>query len=84
MGQVAVKLKIMPKTTDVNMDEMKNKIKNLDINIKDMKTEDLAFGLKTIKLLIVLPDKGGTDEIENRIREIEEVGEVETEDITLL
>jgi len=84
MGQVAVKLKIMPKTTDVNMDEMKNKIKNLDINIKDMKTEDLAFGLKTIKLLIVLPDRGGTDEIENRIREIEEVGEVETEDITLL
>jgi len=84
MGQVAVKLKIMPKTTDVNMDEMKNKIKNLDINIKDMKIEDLAFGLKTIKLLIVLPDKGGTDEIENRIREIEEVGEVETEDITLL
>ncbi|MCD6092906.1 MAG: elongation factor 1-beta [Candidatus Aenigmarchaeota archaeon] len=84
MGQVAVKLKVMPKTTDVNMDEMKNKIKNLDINIKDMKTEDLAFGLKTIKLLIVLPDRGGTDEIENRIREIEEVGEVETEDITLL
>jgi translation elongation factor aEF-1 beta len=87
MGQVAVTLRVMPASAEEDMDRIKEAIENLrlgDIRLKEIKTENMAFGLKAFKVLYLMPDHGGTDRIENAIREIPGVSEVETGEITLI
>lgn len=89
MGQVALTLKVMPQSPEVDLEKIKEEIKKVEtenIKISDMTVEDIAFGLKAIKVLFVMPDKGGVNpsEIEEKIKSIEGVGEVETESVTLI
>lgn len=83
MGNVAISIKIMPASPEVDMKKIKSQIEN-KMKVQDSKIEPLAFGLKCLKILIITPDKGGTDRIENQIKEIEGVETVEVEDVTLL
>ncbi|MEM7826696.1 MAG: elongation factor 1-beta [Candidatus Aenigmatarchaeota archaeon] len=83
MGQVAVKFKIMPTSTNTDINSIKSKIEKIT-DVKDAKIENLAFGLRVLKILIMLPDRHGISEIENKIKQISGVSEVETESITLV
>ena len=82
MGNVAITFKILPKSSDVDINLLVNKIRELNPN--DIKTENLAFGIKIIKALFIIPDNKGSSEIEEKLRNIEEIGEVETESLTLI
>lgn len=87
MGQVAATLKIMLKSPEVDVEQIKACIRKIHLgesHIHEIKVENMAFGLKLIKVLFVMPDHGGTDRLEEQIKEIEGVGEVETGEITLL
>ena len=88
MGQVALSLKVMPSSPDVNIETIEDKIKEIEtdkVKISDIKVENIAFGLKAIKVLFVMPDKEvSPSEIEEKIKKIEGVGEVETESVTLI
>lgn len=85
MGDVGIAIKVMPSSPEVNLEEISNKIKE-KINVQDFKIEPLAFGLKALKILVVVPDKEGanTDKIENMIKEIEGVETVEIENVSLI
>jgi len=84
MGNVAVTFKIMPESPDVDIDRLKNQIRN-KIDAQEIKEEPLAFGLVALKVLVVVPDSaGGTDRIEKELSTIKGVASVETEDVTLL
>ena len=83
MGDVAVSIKIMPASPEVDLEKVEEEIKNR-VKVQDSKIEPLAFGLKALKVLIVKPDTGGTDDIEEEIKKIEGVGDVEVESLTLL
>ncbi|MFH7918321.1 MAG: hypothetical protein QW631_03365, partial [Candidatus Aenigmatarchaeota archaeon] len=82
MGDVAVAFKIMLKSQDVNINSVKNEIIS-KLHPKEINIQDLAFGIKVIKALFIIPDSSGINELEDKIKDIEGVGEVETESLTL-
>jgi elongation factor 1-beta len=82
MGNVAVTFKIMPDSPDTNLEEIKKEISK-KIEIKDYALEPVAFGLKILRVLVVVPDKS-IENIENDIRSVKGVSEVEVESSTLL
>jgi len=82
MGNVAVTFKILPESPNADLEKMKREI-GKKIEIKDSKIEPLAFGLSALRILIVVPDKELGD-IENKIRSVEGVSEVEVESSTLI
>ncbi|MGQ9722032.1 MAG: elongation factor 1-beta [Candidatus Jordarchaeum sp.] len=83
MAKVVATIKIFPESTEVNLDELKTKIeKNLPegTEIHSSQEVPIAFGLKALRLNIIVPEaEGGTDHIEQAIQEIEEVSEIEVE-----
>jgi len=82
MGNVAVALKIMPESTETDLEKIKSEISK-KIRIQDSKIEPIAFGLKALKIMVIVPDKE-TGDIESKIREVNGVSEVETESVTLV
>ena len=85
MGDVGIEIRIMGSTPEVDLEQIKNKISET-LNVQDYKIEPLAFGLKALVVLIVVPDKvgGQMDNIENTIKGIEGVETVEVVNTTLI
>lgn len=81
MGMVGMNLKIMPVSPETDLEKVKEEIAK-KIKVQDAKIEPLAFGLNALKILVVVPD--GQQNVEEEIRKIEGVGEVEIESTTLL
>ncbi len=88
MGRkVLISYKIMPESVETDLSILEEKIKgNLEgVEIKDIKQEPIAFGLKALKVLVMVEDKAGiSDEIEKKLSELDDVESVETESITLI
>lgn len=89
MGQVAVQLTVMPDSPEADMKKIEEEIKKIaakykNIFLKSMTEKPVAFGLKSIEVLLVLPDAGGTDNIEQDIMKIQGIASVEAGDITLI
>jgi len=82
MGNVAVALKIMPESPEIDLEKVKAEISK-KIKIQDAKIEPIAFGLKMLRILVIVPDKE-TGELENKIREVKGVSDIETESATLV
>ena len=83
MGNVAISMRIMPESPDVDMEKLKKEISK-KVKIQDSKIEPIAFGLKALKLMVIIPDAAGADSLEKDIRSVKGVGEVEIESVTLL
>jgi len=88
MGKVMLTYKIMPEGTESDLNRIKEDIKGIveeHGTFKGSNEEEVAFGLKAIIARIVIPDEGGiVDKIEEKLKEIEEVQSVKSEDITLV
>jgi len=82
MGNVAISLKVMPDSPETNILKIKEEISK-KMRIQDSKIEPIAFGLKALKILVIIPDKE-TGDIESKIKDIKGVSEVETESVTLV
>lgn len=83
MGKVAVTLRIMPESISTNIEDIKEQI--LKMEAKEIKEEEIAFGLKSIKVLFLMEDKGGVQEkIIKNLESIEGVKEVQILDTTLI
>ena len=85
MGDVAAKIRVMPSSADVDIEALKGKIREA-VNATDITVTPIAFGLKALDVLVVMPDgtEGGTGPVEDKLRSIEGVESVETIDVTLL
>ncbi len=84
MGSVAVIIRIMPESPEVNLAELKVALKKKLPGIQDMQEEPIGFGLKAIKLAAVINDAGGeTDAIEQLLNEIPGVERAEIIEVTL-
>ncbi|WP_456328061.1 elongation factor 1-beta [Archaeoglobus sp.] len=88
MGKVYMKLRVMPEDVDVDLEKVYEKIKNVapeNVEIKDYKIQPIAFGLKALLVVAVMPDEGGIgDKLVERIQSIEGVESVEVEATELL
>jgi translation elongation factor aEF-1 beta len=85
MGEVAVSMRIMPNDMDgfeglksIIMQTLQNQTKG---KVKSAKISemDIAFGMKAIKVLFIMPDDGGIEEIEQKISSLPNVSSCEIE-----
>ena len=81
MGDVAVLFRVYTEAgkEEAVGDEITDKLRP-----KGSQLEDVAFGIKTIKVLFVHDDKQGSSEIEEKIKKIPGVNEVEILEETLV
>ena len=82
MSEVIVGLKVMPKTVEVNLDNLEEKIKAA-IRPEKIEREPIAFGLVVFHVVKFIPDAGGElEKIENKLKSIPEIGEIEVTEVT--
>jgi len=88
LGKLLIIYRIYPEEPeDVKLIEasLGDAVKGLG-ELKDVKRQPIAFGLELIRAGIVVPDKeeGLTDKIEERIKALKGVNQIEVEGMTLL
>ncbi|MEM1628323.1 MAG: elongation factor 1-beta [Desulfurococcaceae archaeon] len=82
MAHVAVIVRIFPEDIEIKHDELLNRIeKSLPqgYSIKAWEEEPIAFGLKALKILFLMPEEteGGTEQLETTLSQIPGVSQVE-------
>ncbi len=85
MGSVNFKLKIMPASPEVNLDEIKEKVKEKIESEGGKGTgfeeEPIAFGLKALIAMFIWPEEKSFEPTENELKETENVNSVEVIDM---
>lgn len=85
MGNVALILRVMPESPDVDLEKLKTKITAKIPEVQDVREEPIGFGLKALKIAVVVSDSGGqSDTVEADITAIEGVERAEIIELTLL
>ncbi|KAA0003854.1 MAG: elongation factor 1-beta [Thermoplasmata archaeon] len=86
MGEVIMKIKVMPEDASMDMEKLKEEImKSIPDYAKVNKTEiaPIAFGLKALMLYITMPDQS-PDELMDKIAGIEGVGNATIDELSLI
>ncbi len=83
MGIVAVELKVMPESPDTDLEKIGQEIKKALKEAKSIKLEEkeIAFGLKSLAVIVAWPEDIETDKIENIISRIKGVSSCQIEGI---
>lgn len=85
MGTALITLKLMPKSPEVNLEELKTKAQQvIEANAgKKTRFEEvpIAFGLKAIHAFFDLDESAELEPIENKLGEIEDINSVTVEDM---
>ncbi len=86
MAQVMVTVKIMPESPDVDMDSLSERVSNIESGrLNKVEREPIAFGLVALLAAYVVEDSEGTaDNLENAIRELDDVQSTEIIEVTRL
>jgi len=81
MGEVAVIYKINPSLD--KKEEIKKKL--TEFGAKEIKEEEIGFGITSLKAIFVLPDKPNyVEELEKKILKIEGVNSIQVEGTSLI
>jgi elongation factor 1-beta len=85
MGIAAVKIKILPTSPEIDLEKLKETIKNLVEGMGGknctLEQEPIAFGLEAIIALFAWPEEKELEELEEAIRAIEEVSSIQVLDM---
>lgn len=86
MASVVITLKIMPTNPKIDLKKIEEQaikeITNFGGNVGKVEIEPIAFGLKALNLIFVADEsKGGTDSLEEKIRQIKGVASAEVTDV---
>ncbi len=89
MARVAVLLTVIPSSIDVRLSDLVSGIERAlpsEFRLLSSAEEPLAFGLKALKLVVSMPEEyeGGTDALEDAIRSVPGVEDVQVEAVTRL
>lgn len=82
MGKVAVIVKVFPESIDV-FGEVRSSIEK-DFKPHRIQEEEVAFGLKALKLTFLMDDKEGSGGIEEKLMKVKGVSEAQVEEVTLV
>ncbi len=79
MGKISCVYKVMPEDAETDLEEIKNQIRDV-IDVEDIGEEEVAFGLKAVKVSTITTDEeGGTDTVEEKLEKVENVQSIELE-----
>jgi len=85
MADVIVTFKVMPEGVDVDLKKLEvdmKKVISRYAEVGKVETEEIAFGLKALNFIVVVDEnKGGTDIVEDNMRNVEGVSSVEVTDV---
>jgi elongation factor 1-beta len=85
MGKVAAKLKIMPQSPEIDLDELQERLEEAlpeGATIKGFERDDVAFGLVALLPTVVVPDDaGGTEAVEEAFEGVEGVESIAVENV---
>lgn len=85
MGDVAAKIKVMPNSPDVDLDELQDKLEESlpqGAKIRGFQRDDVAFGLVALLPTVIVPDgAGGTEAVEEAFTDVEGVESVAVENV---
>ena len=85
MGKVAAGLKVMPKSPEVDLDELQDRLEAAlpeGAKINSFDRDDVAFGLVALIPTVIVPDEsGGTEAVEEAFSKVEGVESVSVEDV---
>ncbi|WP_393971814.1 elongation factor 1-beta [Oxyplasma meridianum] len=88
MGDVAVVFKILPGDAETDMKKLSSDVReriNGFCEINKIEMQEIGFGLSAIRLEVIVPDEEGKiTKVEEILGEIDGVGQVDTEDVTLV
>lgn len=83
MADVVVQMRVLPEGIEVDLQKLQAQIKDVlpdNARVYKMIEEPVAFGLKCLKVTVIIPDEeGGTEPVEEAISQIKEVQRVEVE-----
>lgn len=79
MGKISCVYKFMPEDAETDLEQIKNQLREL-LDVEDLGEEEVAFGLKAVKVSCITTDEeGGTDAIEEKLEQLENVQSYELE-----
>ena len=86
MGNVLITFKIMPESPDADMKLMLNQaleiVNEKSARLEGSEIEPIAFGLKALKLYVVVPDEEGIlDSLEDAFKSLKHVQSAEVVDV---
>jgi elongation factor 1-beta len=85
MGKVAAKMKVMPQSPEIDLDELQDRLEESlpeGAKIKGFERDDVAFGLVALLPTVIVPDDaGGTEAVEEAFTEVEGVESVAVETV---
>ena len=88
MGDVAAAIKVMPKSPDVDLDALQDRLEQSlpeGAEISAVEHDDVAFGLTALIPTVIVPDEeGGTETVEEAFAEVDDVESVSVENVTRL
>ncbi len=79
MGKISCVYKVMPEDAETDLEAIKEDIKD-KIDVEDIGEEEVAFGLKAVKVSTITTDEeGGTDAVEEELEKVDNVQSIELE-----
>ena len=79
MGKISCVYKVMPEDAETDLETIKDQLEDL-LEVEDLGEEEVAFGLKAVKVSTITTDEeGGTDAVEEKLEKLENVQSYELE-----
>ena len=84
MGNVVLIIRVMPESPEVDLERLKSQMKSAIRGLQDIREEPIGFGLKALKIAVVVSDAAGeSDSVEADINALEGVERAEIIELTL-
>ncbi|RLM89729.1 elongation factor 1-beta [Halobellus sp. Atlit-38R] len=85
MGKVAAKIKVMPNSPEIDLDELQERLEQSlpeGAKINGFERDDVAFGLVALLPTVIVPDDaGGTEAVEEAFSDVDGVESVSVENV---
>lgn len=85
MGKVAAKLKVMPSSPEIDLDELQERLEDSlpeGAKINGFERDNVAFGLIALLPTVIVPDDaGGTEAVEEAFSGVDDVESVSVENV---
>jgi len=81
MAEVAVEMKVFVESPE-HIEDVKKALTDTISNIQTIKEEDVGFGIKLLRVVFLMDDDGGINEVEDKVNGIEHVNQCEVVEVS--